>query len=143
MGYRGQHLTVPISTILFLQEQIKDIIIIRTYTAENPHAVGNTASGAHPPRHIDLHTTRPAHTTIGCRQDRRPVVSKRPLHSHTAADYDVFYLFLQKQKIGAKLHIYLQDDDNDDTPFIVLTETKFSFRCIPVWDWYSPYQTRV
>jgi hypothetical protein len=26
----------------------------------------------------------------------------------------------------------------NDTPFIVLTETKFSFRCIPVWDWYSP-----
>jgi hypothetical protein len=31
----------------------------------------------------------------------------------------------------------------DDTPFIVLTETKFSFRCIPVWDHYSPYRTRV
>jgi hypothetical protein len=31
----------------------------------------------------------------------------------------------------------------DDTPFIVLTETKFSFRCIPVWDRYSPYRTRV
>ena len=28
-------------------------------------------------------------------------------------------------------------------PFIVLTETKFSFRCIPVWDRYSPYRTRV
>ena len=32
---------------------------------------------------------------------------------------------------------------DDDTPFIVLTETKFSFRCIPVWDRYSPYRTRV
>ena len=31
----------------------------------------------------------------------------------------------------------------DDTPFIVLTETKSSFRCIPVWDRYSPYRTRV
>ena len=31
----------------------------------------------------------------------------------------------------------------DDTPFIVLTETRFSFRCIPVWDRYSPYRTRV
>ena len=29
---------------------------------------------------------------------------------------------------------------NDDPSFIVLTETKFSFRCIPVWDRYSPYQ---
>ena len=27
--------------------------------------------------------------------------------------------------------------------FIVLTETKFSFRCIPVWDRYSPHRTRV
>ncbi len=31
----------------------------------------------------------------------------------------------------------------NDTPFIVLTETKFSFRCIPVWDRYSPHRTRV
>jgi hypothetical protein len=30
-------------------------------------------------------TPRPAHTTIGRRQDRRPVVSKRPLHSYDAA----------------------------------------------------------
>jgi hypothetical protein len=35
------------------------------------------------------------------------------------------------------------DDDDDDPSFIVLTETKFSFRCIPVWDWYSPHRTRV
>ena len=28
---------------------------------------------------------RPAHKTIGCRQDRRPVVSKRPLHILAAA----------------------------------------------------------
>ena len=27
----------------------------------------------------------------------------------------------------------LYTDDDDDDPFIVLTETKFSFRCIPVW----------
>ena len=31
----------------------------------------------------------------------------------------------------------------DDPSFIVLTETKFSFRCIPVWDQYSPHRTRV
>jgi len=30
-------------------------------------------------------TPRPAHTRIGSRQDRRPVVSKRPLHSRAAA----------------------------------------------------------
>ena len=32
---------------------------------------------------------------------------------------------------------------DDDHPFIVLTETKFSFRCIPVWDRYSTHRTRV
>jgi hypothetical protein len=26
----------------------------------------------------------------------------------------------------------------DDPSFIVLTDTKFSVRCIPVWDRYSP-----
>jgi hypothetical protein len=31
----------------------------------------------------------------------------------------------------------------DDDPFIVLTETKFSIRYIPVWDRYSPLRTRV
>jgi hypothetical protein len=31
----------------------------------------------------------------------------------------------------------------DDPSFIVLTETKFSFRCIPVWDRHSPHRTRV
>ena len=31
----------------------------------------------------------------------------------------------------------------DYRSFIVLTETKFSFRCIPVWDRYSPHRTRV
>ena len=31
----------------------------------------------------------------------------------------------------------------DDHPFIVLTETKFSIRYIPVWARYSPLLTRV
>ena len=32
---------------------------------------------------------------------------------------------------------------HDDDPFIVLTETKFSYRYIPVWARYSPHRTRV
>ena len=31
----------------------------------------------------------------------------------------------------------------DDDPFIVLTETKFNIRYIPVWARYSPLRTRV
>jgi hypothetical protein len=60
-----------------------------TYTAENPHAGGSVASGARPrfrpPRQLDPHDTSPAPTTTGCREDRCPVVSKRPLHSRAAA----------------------------------------------------------
>ena len=61
MGYRGQHLTVQV-----------------TYTAENQHADG---SGR--PEHV--HATDRPDTVIGWWQDRRPVVSKRPLHSIAAA----------------------------------------------------------
>ena len=44
---------------------------------EHAHATDRPATATFPPR--------PAHTTIGWRQDRRPVVSKRPLHSRAAA----------------------------------------------------------
>jgi hypothetical protein len=61
-----------------------------TYTAENSHTDGNTASGArprfHPPRSSDPHDTSPAPTRTGCMEDRCPVVSKQPLHSHDAAN---------------------------------------------------------
>jgi hypothetical protein len=60
-----------------------------TYTAENPHADGSAATGARPhlrpPRHRDPHATSHAPTTTGWREDRCPVVSKRPLHSLDAA----------------------------------------------------------
>jgi hypothetical protein len=60
-----------------------------TYTTENPHADGSAAPGARPrfrpPRRRDPHATSPAPTTTGWREDRCPVVSKRPLHSRAAA----------------------------------------------------------
>ena len=46
-----------------------------------------------------------------------------------------------------RIYIYeaahLPSPHDDDHPFIVLTETKFSIRYIPVWARYSPLQTRV
>ena len=45
-----------------------------------------------------------------------------------------------------QIHVHYvggSEDDDDDPSFIVLPGSKFSFRCIPVWDWYSPHQTRV
>ena len=62
-----------------------------TYTAETLKPRTQMAAlrpeHAHPTDRPDTVTfmTRPAHTTIGWRQDRRPVVSKLPLHSHAAA----------------------------------------------------------
>ena len=37
------------------------------------------------------------------------------------------------EDIGIKTAVNRQSAGDDDHPFIVLTETKFSFRCIPVW----------
>ena len=41
-----------------------------------------------------------------------------PPPSSSPDDDDVFYLFLQKQKIGAELHIYLEEGTED--PSLVL-----------------------
>ena len=58
-----------------------------TYTAENPHADGIASPGAcpcyRPPRHIDLHDQFSTHDNWML--DRRPVVSKLPLHRIVAA----------------------------------------------------------
>ncbi len=63
---------------------------------------------------------------------------------------DIEQAFLQADKLpeGVNGRYFIQPppgspDANDDPPFFVLTETKFSFRCIPVWDRYSPHRTRV
>jgi hypothetical protein len=69
---------------------IEDIIsqcpfLQMTYTDENPHADGSGAPGARPrlrpPLRRDPHATSPAPTTTGWREEKCPVVSKRPLHS--------------------------------------------------------------
>ena len=49
----------------------------------------------------------------------------------------VFHTFLHSRSFRAS------GSANDDDPFIVLTETKFSIRYIPVWARYSPLRTRV
>ena len=37
------------------------------------------------------------------------------------------------ERVGRDPRVTPDARDDDDHPFIVLTETKFSFRCIPVW----------
>jgi hypothetical protein len=44
---------------------------------------------------------------------------------------------------SASIHTLTLTHTNDDDPFIVLTETKFSIRYIPVWARYSSLRTRV
>ncbi len=50
--------------------------------------------------------------------------------------FALWFLSLQAQVTSVVLF-------NDDDPFIVLTETKSSYRHIPVWARYSPHRTRV
>ena len=60
-----------------------------TYTAENLHADDNTSPGGrprfHPPSRRHPHAPSTTPTTTGLREDRCPVISKLPLHCHTAA----------------------------------------------------------
>jgi hypothetical protein len=74
-----------------LEDSISQCTFLQmTYTAENPQADGSATPGARPrfrpPRRRDPHATSPAPTTTGWREDRCPVVSKRPLHSRAAAN---------------------------------------------------------
>ena len=78
------------STLGVIEDSISQCTFLQmTYTSENPHADGRSASGSlprfRPPRRSDPHATSPAPTTTGWLEDKCPVVSKRPLHSHAAA----------------------------------------------------------
>ena len=42
-----------------------------------------------------------------------------------------------------KAFVWMHVCKSINQPFIVLTETKFSYRYIPVWARYSPHRTRV
>jgi hypothetical protein len=51
-----------------------------------------------------------------------------------ATVFSCFYYKKNSAKLSSpKLRRLHCDGADDDDPFIVLTETKFSFRCIPVW----------
>jgi hypothetical protein len=67
-----------------------------TYTAESPHADGRATPGTRPrfrpPCRRDPNDTSPAPTITGWLEDRCPVVSKRPIHSHDAVICFSFYL---------------------------------------------------
>jgi hypothetical protein len=59
-------------------------------------------------------------------------------HVHQATSGDIqlqqhTWQILAKSIVECKHQRILLGGDDDDDPFIVLTETKFSFRCIPVW----------
>jgi hypothetical protein len=45
----------------------------------------------------------------------------------------VFFFGTNFSRNVTPLFLPPEDPSPDDRPFIVLTETKFSFRCIPVW----------
>jgi hypothetical protein len=49
-------------------------------------------------------------------------------------------LFLGWRAVQAPSSLFRVFLGDDDPSFIVLTETKFSFCCIPVWDRYCRYR---
>jgi hypothetical protein len=72
--------------------------------------------------------------------DRLHLAFKRSQASPSASSSSQDQQVQQAPKSVIPTHHRVTDDDRS---FIVLTETKFSFRCIPVWDLYSPHRTRV
>ena len=92
-------------------------------------------------------------TAIGAERFRRGILLLRrpvlpPVHRpvfafHHVVGFGVLVLCVGGNGIIHSAHKAIQGDDCrprrssrlrfDDHPFIVLTETKFSFRCIPVW----------
>ena len=68
----------------------------------------------------------------------RTILALATLHHMLCDHVDISQAFVQGDLLpgdghNGKVYISPPPGYNDDDPFIVLTETKFSFRCIPVW----------
>jgi len=79
---------------------------------------------------------------IFSQQVEMPLIEKVPLRAGHPGQQKQ-----QQPPVALQLRVpplpYYDGNEEDDHPFIVLTETKFSLRCIPVWARYSPHRTRV
>jgi hypothetical protein len=100
---------------------------------------------------------KPAHLNVmpACDEDAKRTI-RHAMNRRPTLDHNMVYV----QGKNLKLHPFYrhelgvkrcersqispsQLDAGDDDPFIVLPETKFSIRYIPVWARYSPLWTRV
>jgi hypothetical protein len=100
--------------------------------------------------HRDHPIVRLGCTSVICRApficDLRFTIGPIPVYQPDGTTEDTvnscfFCIAVQVQCVLFAATLSKQADDDD--PFIVLTETKFSIRYIPVWARYSPLRTRV